>query len=72
MADKSNTTYSKITLEVVVETENVAPIRRLLVEALDSIDDNDYTVFCHSMTDEVTDRPDNADDFEMDGGSSLN
>lgn len=64
MVGKNKNTYSKIILEVVVETENVATVRQLLVEALDTVHDNS-TVFSHTMADEVTTRPDNADDYEM-------
>jgi hypothetical protein len=61
----SHTKFNKIKLEVVVEAGDSQKVKRLLMEALDTIH-NDCTIFSDECSERPTRRPKNADEYGCD------
>ncbi len=57
--------FSRITLDLIVESSDVQPVRRLLIQALDTIH-NDHAIFTSNTTDKPTRRPASASEYDID------
>ncbi len=57
--------FSRITLDLIVESSDVQPVRRLFAQALDTIH-NDHTVFTSNTTDKPTRRLASASEYGID------